>query len=130
MDLPDDLKVNLGTYQLIDQAVVWWKNVSRRVDAPTTWGQFIHLFLGRYFSPMHRSIKRDEFHSLIQGNMSLTEYEAKFESLGHFDKSLNNGPEDKVRLFLKGLKTLIRDKVYHLNHNSVANIVRTAMKVE
>ena len=104
MCLPDDLKLNSGTYQLIDQAGVWWKNVSRRVGAPTTWEQFTQLFSERYFSPVHHSIKRDEFRSLIQGTMSVTEYEAKFESLSRFDKSLDNDPEEKVRLFLKGLK--------------------------
>ena len=92
MDLPDDLKLNLGTYQLVDQAGIWWKNVSRRVDAPTTWEQFTHLFWDRYFSSVHRSIKRDGFRSLIQGNMSVTEYEAKFESLSRFDRSLENDP--------------------------------------
>ena len=43
MELPEDLKLNIGTYQLVDQAGVLWKNVSS----------------------VHRSIKRDEFHSLF-----------------------------------------------------------------
>jgi len=73
MELSDDLKLNIGPYQLIYQVGVWWKNVSRRVDAPTTWEQFTHLFLERYFLSVHRTIKRDEFRSLIQGNMSVTE---------------------------------------------------------
>ena len=62
--------------------------------------------------------------------MSVTEYEAKFESLSRFDKSLDNDLEEKVRLFLKGLKPSIRQKVYHLNYNSFADAVKTAMKVE
>ena len=60
----------------------------------------------------------------------MTEYEAKFDSLSRFDKSLYNDPDEKIRLFLKGLKPSIRKKVYHLNHNSVANVVKTTMKVE
>ena len=87
-------------------------------------------FLEQYFSSVHHSIKRDEFRSLIQGNMSVIEYEAKFESLSHFDKSLDSDHEEKIKLFLKGLKPSIRDKVYHLNHNSVADAVKMALKVE
>ena len=62
--------------------------------------------------------------------MSVTEYEAKFESLSRFDRSLDNDLEEKVRLFLKGLKPSIRQKVYHLNYNNVSDAVKTAMKVE
>ena len=60
----------------------------------------------------------------------MTEYEIKFENLSCFDKSLDNDPDEKIRLFLKGLKPFIREKVYHLNHNSVADAVKTTMKVE
>lgn len=130
MNLPDDLRLNLRTYQLIDQVGIWWKNVSRRENAPTTWEQFTQLFLERYFSAVHCSIKRDEFHSLIQGNISVTEYEAKFESLSRFENSLDNNLEERILLFLKELKLSIREKVYHLSYGNIVDAVRTALKVE
>lgn len=48
--------------------------------------------------------------------MYVTEYEAKFESFSHFDRSLENDPEEKIRLFLKGLKPSIWEKVYYFDH--------------
>ena len=104
--------------------------MSRRVNAAITLEQFTHLFLERYFSSVYRSIKRDEFRSLIQGNMSVTEYETKFETLSCFNKSLKNDPEEKIRLFLKGLKLSIKEKVYRLNYGSGVDAERTTMKVE
>ncbi|KAM7507029.1 hypothetical protein LguiA_017482 [Lonicera macranthoides] len=93
-------------------------------------GSSTPLFLEHYLSPVHRSIKKDDFRSFIQGNMYVTEYEAKLESLSRFEKGLDNDFKEKIRLFLKGLKLSIKKKVYHLNYSSVTEAVRMAMKVE
>ena len=52
--------------------------------------------------------KEAEFSKLIQGNMFVAEYEAKFNSLSRFDEHITSDDGRKARKFVKGLKSYIR----------------------
>ena len=49
-----------------------------------TWEEFERLFLDKYFEEMAKHAKRIEFEHLIQGTMTVLEYESRFSKLSRF----------------------------------------------
>ena len=55
-----------------------------------------------------RDGRRDEFLSLEQGRMSVTTYEAMFCALSRYATQLCFSPQERIRLFVKGLRSDLR----------------------
>ena len=80
-------QVRFGTHQLSEEADDWWVSVLPSLEqdgAVVTWAVFRREFLRRYFPEDVRGKKEIEFLELKQGNMSVTEYAAKFVELAKF----------------------------------------------
>ena len=73
-----------------------------------TWASFSSLFMEQYIPRTLRDRKRDEFLSLEQGRMSITAYEAKFCALSRYDTQLCFSPQERIRRFMKGLRSDLR----------------------
>ncbi|RHN78855.1 putative nucleotidyltransferase, Ribonuclease H [Medicago truncatula] len=87
MQCTEDQKVRFGTHQLADEADDWWVAILPTLEqegAVVTWAVFRREFLRRYFPEDVRRKKEIEFLELKQGNMSVTEYAAKFVELSKF----------------------------------------------
>jgi hypothetical protein len=87
MECTDAQKVRFGAHMLAEEADDWW--VSARptledVGEAVTWAIFSREFLKRYFPEDVRGKKEIEFLELKQGDMSVTEYAAKFVELAKF----------------------------------------------
>nr|ABD28293.1 RNA-directed DNA polymerase (Reverse transcriptase); Zinc finger, CCHC-type; Peptidase aspartic, active site; Retrotransposon gag protein [Medicago truncatula] len=83
----EDQKVRFGTHQLVEEADDWWVALLPTLGqegAVLTWAVFRREFLRRYFPEDVRGKKEIEFLELKQGNMSVTEYAAKFVELSKF----------------------------------------------
>ncbi|GAU37339.1 hypothetical protein TSUD_395200 [Trifolium subterraneum] len=94
MECANENKLALGTYMLREEANQWWKNAKLRL----------------VFSGDVKNKKVVEFMKLEQGNMSVAEYAAKFESLCAFSPHYNT-PEaenDKCVKFESGLRPDIK----------------------
>ncbi|GFZ11498.1 Stabilizer of iron transporter SufD / Polynucleotidyl transferase [Actinidia rufa] len=52
-----------------------------------------------------------EFMNLVQGNMTVAQYEAKFMSLSRFAKAFVSTEEEKAKQFMRGLRPSIRNKI-------------------
>ena len=76
-----------------------------------TWGEFIELFMGKFFPASTRHVKAREFLELKQGNMTVLEYVAKFTKLACFGDDYVATDMAKVRKFEDGLKLSIRGKI-------------------
>ncbi|MCI37778.1 hypothetical protein A2U01_0059004, partial [Trifolium medium] len=101
-------KVTLGAYVLREEANHWLKNAKQRIGADgvvITWEMFKREFLMKYFPADVRNRKVVEFMELKQGNMSVAEYAAKFESLCAFSPHYNTveAEYDKCVKFESGL---------------------------
>jgi len=59
-------------------------NLKTKIFGEVTWAIFNREFLDRYFPEDVRGKKEIEFLELKQGNMSVTEYAAKFVELAKF----------------------------------------------
>ena len=80
----DYQKVAFATYMLEADAKFWWSGVKRLLESSQTeiiWEVFKEAFYQKYFPASVRKVKELEFVELQQGNMSVSEYIAKFEEL-------------------------------------------------
>ncbi|GAU37549.1 hypothetical protein TSUD_369970 [Trifolium subterraneum] len=113
MECANENKLALGTYMLREEANQWWKNAKLRLGdrgVVITWEMFKREFFNKYFPADVKNKKVVEFMKLEQGNMSVAEYAAKFESLGAFSPHYNT-PEaenDKCVKFESGLRPDIK----------------------
>ena len=75
----------MAAYMLVDKADFWWESIKRVYDTKVmTWEEFDRIFLDKYFGEVAKHAKRMEFEHLIQGNMSVLEYESHFSKLSRF----------------------------------------------
>ncbi|GAU48377.1 hypothetical protein TSUD_405390 [Trifolium subterraneum] len=113
MECANENKLALGTYMLREEANQWWKNAKLRIcdgGVVITWEMFKREFFNKYFPTDVKNKKVVEFMKLEQGNMSVAEYAAKFESLCAFSPHYNT-PEaenDKCVKFESGLRPDIK----------------------
>ena len=73
-----------------------------------TWASFSSLFMEKYIPRTLRDRMRDEFLSLEQGRMLVTAYKAKFRALSRYATQLCLSPQERIRRFLKGLRSELR----------------------
>jgi len=79
--------VRFGTHMLAEEADDWWVSTRPLLEngaEGVTWVVFRREFLCRYFPDDVRRKKEIEFLELKQGDMSVTEYAAKFVELAKF----------------------------------------------
>ncbi|XP_070048939.1 uncharacterized protein [Nicotiana tomentosiformis] len=84
MRILESHRVHFATFQLEGRARRWWKSylLGRPADSPPmTWDKFTHIFLDRFIPPSQREELRFQFEQLQQGQMSVTNYEARFSKL-------------------------------------------------
>jgi hypothetical protein len=84
MECTEDQKVRFGTHMLAEEADDWWVSLLPDLEQDgdvVTWAIFKREFLNRYFLEDVRGKKEIEFLELKQGDMSVTEYAAKFVEL-------------------------------------------------
>ncbi|XP_058740850.1 uncharacterized protein LOC131613174 [Vicia villosa] len=104
IDCAENLKVRFGTHMLSEEADDWWLSTKAELDAgdtAITWTVFRREFLRRYFPEDVRGRKEVEFLALVQGNMSVPEYAAKFVELARYYVHYN---EDEASEFSKCVK--------------------------
>ncbi|XP_059637210.1 uncharacterized protein LOC132279296 [Cornus florida] len=110
MDVTEDhLKIILVTYKFAKDAKLWWKSItSQHKVEEMSWKKFKELFYEKYFSISKRWELKDQFLGLIQGNISVAEYENKFTSLSRFASEMVRDEIDKTRKFISGLHDRMR----------------------
>ncbi|XP_058188012.1 uncharacterized protein LOC131304696 [Rhododendron vialii] len=114
----DDLRVSIVAVQLVGEAGEWWESIlegrkdARRAARTTaqanepdvenlTWAEFEDLFANQYFPNFSREQLRDQFEKLKQGNMTVSEYALRFQSLSRFAPELVAMEDRKCRRFEK-----------------------------
>ncbi|KAK2436271.1 hypothetical protein QL285_021273 [Trifolium repens] len=128
MGCTEEQKVVLGTYMLRDDADYWWKHASLRCGTgglALTWTMFKREFLNRYFPMDVRNRKVIEFMELEQGNMTVAEYAAKFESLCRFAPHYNTleAEHDKCVKFENGLRPEVKHLIGFSEFRNFATLV-------
>ncbi|CAA3033634.1 Hypothetical predicted protein, partial [Olea europaea subsp. europaea] len=85
----------------------WWDSMPRtrtpKQQLAITWEQFKEEVMDKYFPQSLRDFKENKFLQLKQVNMSLTDYERKFDQLSRYAPHLVNTKIKKTRRFEQGL---------------------------
>ena len=93
----EEEKVNLATYVLQGQAKFWWQALQRTrfsdQEGPIPWEEFLELFRAKYFLDHVQEQKEREFAELVQGSLSVADYEARFFALGRYAPHIFDNPE-------------------------------------
>ncbi|MCI45643.1 hypothetical protein A2U01_0066882, partial [Trifolium medium] len=80
----DVKKVEYATFLLRAEAKAWWRGerqIMENNQEVLNWESFKQKFIDKYFPSSARSEKEAQFLKLYQGNMTISEYADKFESL-------------------------------------------------
>ena len=83
-----------------------------------------NLFLEKYFPRVKREEKETEFISLKQGNLSLVEYERKFDKLSRYALHLVDTEERKARRFERGLRPELYKAVAMFQFSTYSEILQ------
>ncbi|KAH7843326.1 hypothetical protein Vadar_015193 [Vaccinium darrowii] len=120
-------KIALATYQFEGEADHWWEAIKGTLPANLTWDHFETIFFGKYFpSPVKQALVQ-EFLSLKQGTMTVTQYMARFEELSRHASEYIPTDEKKARQFEWGLDLTLRERVVGLRLGIFAEIVEVAL---
>ncbi|WVZ70834.1 hypothetical protein U9M48_019470 [Paspalum notatum var. saurae] len=95
-----------------------------------TWEQFRERFRSHHVPAGLMKLKKKEFLSLKQGNMSVTEYRDKFLQLARYATAEVAEDGDKQELFMEGLNDYLQYSLMNLNFNNFNHLVDRALITE
>jgi hypothetical protein len=110
----NEQKVAYAAYKLTGEGKRWWQDkkvvLVADLGSETTisWEVFKHEFNRHFFPRVVQEAKAWEFLDLVQGEMSVIEYAAKFLQLSRFGLYLIPTEEKKAKKFERGLNSRIR----------------------
>ncbi|XP_050877181.1 uncharacterized protein LOC127080941 [Lathyrus oleraceus] len=116
MDCSKAQKLRFGMHMLTEEADDWWINtpqVSDIIAKVVTWAVFRQEFLRKYFPEDVCGKKEIEFMELKQGNLSVTEYAARFVELAKFYPIYSDATAEfsKFIKFNNGLRPKIKQVI-------------------
>ncbi|XP_058223388.1 uncharacterized protein LOC131333072 [Rhododendron vialii] len=126
-------KVSFATYKLQGGAEHWWRSAKQHYkdrQDELVWRNFKKDFEEKYISPAVKDKMRTEFLALRQDNMSVAEYQQKFDELSRFAGVLVEKETDKVWYFQRGLRADIHGRVSLLDTETLPKLVTKALTAE
>ncbi|WRX22762.1 Retrotransposon gag domain - like 10 [Theobroma cacao] len=130
MRLDDDMKLMVATRLLEKRARTRWNSVKSRSTTPQTWSDFLKEFDGQYFTSFHQKEKKREFMSLKQGNLTVEEYETRFNELMLYVRDLVKSEQDQANYFEEGLHNKIRELMTMTGREPHKEVVQMALRAE
>lgn len=130
---PMENRVSLATYQLRDDAGRWRSALERKYKShpeDLTWAVFKTEFEERYYPKHVRAEKKVELRKLKQFDMTIVEYETKFTELSHFAPELISTEEERMFLFLQGMKPELQYVMRSHTCSSLVEMIQRAAGVE
>ncbi|XP_072986618.1 uncharacterized protein [Typha latifolia] len=125
---PEDQQVTFATFLFRGEAKEWWKATERMMsDRPIgeyiTWKAFTDDFDQKYFPASLRVELTWEFTQLKQGNMSVAQYEERFNTLSRFCPRVVLDDGARAEQFKMGLWIEIRKQVSMARNLTYAELV-------
>ncbi|XP_070017757.1 uncharacterized protein [Nicotiana sylvestris] len=97
--------VAFTTFQFTGEAFTWWEAYERRRlagAAPLTWKEFSTLFLEKWIPLSQREELRRQFEWLRQGDMTVSQYEARFSELARYALWIVPTDRERIKRFVDG----------------------------
>jgi hypothetical protein len=131
MQVLEELRVDCVTQLLVDSAHSWWETIrERRSGEVLRWRDFREEFEERYYSWEHRKEKEQEFLDLRQGDLTVLEYERRFQDLAAFASTYLPTEHHRVERFRDGLRRELRMILIAMQFQSVWELVRATQGME
>ena len=130
MGCTEDQRVSFSAFLMKDRAKDWWRAPERRHPEGVGWVMFRREFLDRFYPRSYKEARVKEFYRLVQGNLSVSEYEKRFSELGRLVPSVFDDEEQKTNKFRSGLNSNIRPYVTSSSLTRYGEMVDTAIRVE
>ena len=90
---------------LKDEALIWWETIIKDIlEGNITWDRFKEIFNERFIPPEASERLSDEFSYPIQRDMTIPEYQNKFNELSRFVPHLIQNPKRKNLRLINGLQ--------------------------
>ncbi|GKV30687.1 hypothetical protein SLEP1_g39472 [Rubroshorea leprosula] len=105
LKISDDLKINVGSYMLMGEALTWWESYLKLHQGESelsTWDGFKKVFMQEYIPYSKRRQLQREFADLKQGSHTVEQYK-EFDRYLPFVGSQVGDAQAKVDRFLWGL---------------------------
>ncbi|XP_077235487.1 uncharacterized protein LOC143877356 isoform X2 [Tasmannia lanceolata] len=132
MNCTDTQRIRLASFQLKDDAGVWWQTVEE--NYPTvrneTWDQFKSRFNNQFFPSHIKDQLAGQFAELKQGTLTVARYGAKFRALSRYAPGYAATENDKVRKFVSGLRPSIKASIVNLGSRTLAEACEKAEVAE
>ncbi|XP_062115101.1 uncharacterized protein LOC133829320 [Humulus lupulus] len=132
MELNDHQRVLCAAHLLKMDARIWWDVVKQTRDLNTmTWADFFQV--GKtYYSAAILATRVDEFMTLVQGNLFITNYTQKFDRFARFAPKIVLTEAMRVQRYMRGLKHMIARDVKMTNAEvvSYAEVLDKALEAE
>ncbi|KAL8554780.1 hypothetical protein ACS0TY_002828 [Phlomoides rotata] len=133
LTLTDTQKISCAQFQLKEDAAQWWESYERTLDPEERqaflWEDFKEAVMERYFPRVLRDQKEQEFVTLLQGTLSVTEYERKFNQLSRYAPHLVEDDVRKGRRFERGMRPEIRGILAGANLLSYREVFSRALNI-
>jgi hypothetical protein len=122
-------KRKIATFFLKGDALDWWKSMRQTVDVSTfTWGDFTPIFQEKYFPASVQEDLELEFLALVQGDMTIREYDARFSQLYRYVRPM--GATALAQKYLRGLRQEYKTMISVLCLTTREQIFESAMSLE
>ena len=129
----EERKVRFGVFQLEGPARAWWRIVQRKWEQegkPSTWNAFLEEFKNKFIPQVVRDRNEKSFLNLIQGSLTVTQYEVQFAKLSQYALDMVNTEENMIKRFLQGLDPEIQKILVPARLDTYAKVVELAQKAE
>ncbi|WVZ52658.1 hypothetical protein U9M48_003697 [Paspalum notatum var. saurae] len=126
----DQDRVLYAARQLRGAALDWWESYRPQERECFTWVQFRERFRSHHVPAGIMKMKKKEFLSLKQGNMSVTEYHDKFLHLARYAPTEVAEDGDKQEHFLEGLNDNLQLQLMNNTFNNFNHLVDRALLTE
>ncbi|GMI78268.1 hypothetical protein HRI_001496100 [Hibiscus trionum] len=116
---------------LHDDAYTWWMTtVFRMEEVDVTWTFFLNAFKRKYLGVRYLDEKKIEFMSLVQGSMTVAEYEIQFVCLSQYAPELILDERERCEHFRYGLVTDVKTFMLAAEYTDFDVLVSSAKDVE
>ena len=93
-----------------------------------SWEEFKEMFEEKYMPAAGRTRLYQDFLNLKQGNMSIAEYETKFNELSCYGPGLIDSPLKKNEMFVQGLRPEYHERMTAHLKGSFVELTDTALR--
>ena len=129
--VPESFQVECATYLLRSSALKWWELQEEYHDTNNlTLVQFERLFRENYIPEANKHEMIAQFSRLVQADMTVAEYYARFINLSRYDPSAVANPISRCIKFREGLRPNIRSQLAPFSFTEFHELFSTAQCIE